>query len=153
MFGEQGTHVQRSRAQRGQGEGETGSLGPRELPPLSAREKKLNLVAPGDSDVFTESDNTSKTPFTHSSIIPEMFIDHPLGDRPVLGGAGDTLVTGAALALPSWDSQCSRGQTCPQTVMTRVGRDGMGGPRGQWDPRWCLTQQGSQEGLPGGGDI
>ena len=39
-------------------------------------------------------------------------------------------MTETVLALPSQDSQSSKGQTFPQTVMTRVGRAGVGEIRG-----------------------
>lgn len=40
--------------------------------------KNVNLGAPVDPDTFIENDNTSKTPFPHSSTVQEMHIEHLL---------------------------------------------------------------------------
>lgn len=58
----------------------------------------VNLVAPGDPDMFIKNDDTSKSPFTHSSAIQEMFIEHRLCDQPMLGSAEDTLMRKTAPA-------------------------------------------------------
>lgn len=41
-------------------------------------EGDVKLVASGDPEMFTVNDNISKTFFTHSSTIQEMFIEYPL---------------------------------------------------------------------------
>lgn len=59
--------------------------------------------------MFVGNDYTSKAPFSQSSIIQEMLIEHLLCDWLMLGGAGDTLVRKTALGLPPQDFQSSRG--------------------------------------------
>lgn len=50
--------------------------------------------------MFIGNDYTPKAPFTQSSVIQEMLLEHLLSDWLMLGGAGDTLVRKIALALP-----------------------------------------------------
>lgn len=104
----------------------------------------FNLVAPGDPNMFIKNNDTSKSPFIHSSAIQEMFIEHLLCDRPMLGSAEDTLMrkTAPALLGVRWGTDLSTNSN-----------DWDGGAQRAVGPKGVPDQQGSQGWLPGGEDI
>lgn len=87
--------------------------------------------------MFIGNNYISKTPFTQSSTIQEMFTKHLLCNWLMLGGARDTLLRKTPWYCPHRTPSPVGRHICPQTVMTRVCRLRWGSPEG------CGTQGGA----------
>lgn len=123
------------------------SVDPSRVPPQASRSRVLVLLL----SQITRNPASLEAPVSVSPTPGVRFHKHSLSPcsvpHPGLGSAGGTVVTTAALTLPSQDSRSNReDRPITQTVGTQGGQVRNGGPRAH------LTQPESLGGLPVGGE-